>query len=244
MLEGKDSFPDEKVMFTKENLDNFLKELSKEYRKQSGLKTPGEIILVGGASILLRYNFRASTSDVDAVIIASNAMKDAINITSEKFNLPNGWLNSDFKNSTSFSDKLYNVSKHYRKYSNVLEIRIIDDEYLLAMKLKSFRNYKHDLSDVIGILHEHKINNNEIILENIKKAVEYLYNKWENIPKIAQNMIEDVFKDGDYEKLYNDYKKLEQEMSETIDEFNKQYPGQLKGKDISEILVKFKNSKK
>jgi len=243
MLEEKDGVFIENILFTKENLDNYLKELSKEYRKQSGLKTPGELILVGGASVLLKYNFRASTGDVDAVIIASTAMKDAINITSEKFNLPNGWLNSDFKNTASFSDKLYNVSKFYRKYSNALEIRTISDEYLIAMKLKSFRNYKHDLSDIVGILYENKINNNEIILENIKKAVLYLYDKWENISEIAQNMIEDVFKDGDYKKLYDKYRKYEEEMSGIKDEFNEKYPGQLRGKDMSVILEQFKESR-
>ena len=40
---------------------------------------PAEITLIGGASILVNYGFRASTYDVDALIQASSAMKDAIN---------------------------------------------------------------------------------------------------------------------------------------------------------------------
>ncbi len=39
--------------FTKEKLDNCLKELAKEFRKKNGTRMPAEIILIGGASILL-----------------------------------------------------------------------------------------------------------------------------------------------------------------------------------------------
>ena len=37
--------------FTRENLDSYLKELAKEFRKLNGNKMPAEIILIGGASI-------------------------------------------------------------------------------------------------------------------------------------------------------------------------------------------------
>ena len=37
--------------FRKENLDSYLKELAKEYRKLGGKAMPAEIILIGGAAI-------------------------------------------------------------------------------------------------------------------------------------------------------------------------------------------------
>ena len=43
--------------FTKENLDNCLKELAKEFRKKNGTRMPAEIILIGGASILINYGY-------------------------------------------------------------------------------------------------------------------------------------------------------------------------------------------
>ena len=43
--------------FTKENLDSYLKELAKEFRKKNGTRMPTEIILIGGASILINYGF-------------------------------------------------------------------------------------------------------------------------------------------------------------------------------------------
>lgn len=44
--------------FTKDNIDLYLKELAKEYRKQVGKGMPAELILIGGASVLINYGFR------------------------------------------------------------------------------------------------------------------------------------------------------------------------------------------
>ena len=79
--------------FTKENLDYYLKELAKEFRKRNGKNTPAEIVLVGGAAILANYGFREMTYDIDAVITASSAMKEAVNTVGDRLGLPNGWLN-------------------------------------------------------------------------------------------------------------------------------------------------------
>lgn len=66
------------ISFNKENLDVYLKELAKEFRKQNGKTMPAEIILIGGASVLANYGFRDMTYDMDAVIVASSAMKQSI----------------------------------------------------------------------------------------------------------------------------------------------------------------------
>lgn len=57
--------------FTKENLDQYLKELAKEFIKLNGRKTPAEIILIGGASVVINYGFRQMTDDMDAIIHAA-----------------------------------------------------------------------------------------------------------------------------------------------------------------------------
>lgn len=82
--------------FTKENLDEYLKELGREYRRLMGKSMPAEIILIGGAAIIANYGFRDMTTDVDAIIRAASSMKDVINRVGDKFNLPNGWLNARF----------------------------------------------------------------------------------------------------------------------------------------------------
>ena len=59
---------DNKIEFTKENIDTYLKEVAKEYRKQIGKNMPAELTLIGGAAVLVNYGFRDMTTDIDAVI--------------------------------------------------------------------------------------------------------------------------------------------------------------------------------
>lgn len=60
--------------FTRENLDFYLRELAKEFRKLGGKMQPCEIILIGGASVLANYGFREMTYDMDAIISASSCV--------------------------------------------------------------------------------------------------------------------------------------------------------------------------
>ena len=59
---------DNTIEFTKENIDLYFKELSKEYKKLGGRNTPAEIVLIGGAAIIENYGFRNMTTDIDAII--------------------------------------------------------------------------------------------------------------------------------------------------------------------------------
>ena len=74
-------------------------------------------------------------------------MKKAINNVSDNLKLPNGWLNADFKNTKSYSDKLFGISIYHKTFSNVLTIRTVFAEYLIAMKLVSGRQYKYGPSE-------------------------------------------------------------------------------------------------
>ena len=56
--------------FTREDLDRYLKELAKEFRKGSGKTMPAEITLIGGASVVINYGFREMTYDMDAILDA------------------------------------------------------------------------------------------------------------------------------------------------------------------------------
>ena len=68
----------------KDQIDSYLKEVAKQYRKLNRKGMPAEITLIGGASILINYGFRDSTYDVDALIQASSTMKDAVNYVTDK----------------------------------------------------------------------------------------------------------------------------------------------------------------
>jgi hypothetical protein len=230
--------------FTKESLNTYLKELGKEFRKLNGTKMPAEIILIGGAAILASYGFREVTYDIDAVILASSSMKDAINHVGDKMGLPSGWLNADFQKTTSFSDKLSEVSVYYKTFSNILTIRTVAAEYLIAMKLISGRQYKNDLSDIAGILWEHQKSEKPISKEDVNNAITTLYGENATLPAISRKMIDDAFSDGNYEGAYNKIRESEKQAKNILLDFDKTYPGELKSENIDAVLERARQKRK
>lgn len=221
---------------TKENLDTYLKEVAKQFRKLNGKAMPAEITLIGGASILVNYCFRDSTYDIDALIQASSAMKDAINYVTDTLGLPNGWLNEDFKNTKSYTPRLVNYSKYYRTFSNVLTVRTITGEYLVAMKLMAYRQYKHDISDIVGILREQQSSGNPLTFEQIDKAVTDLYDSWENLPENARSITQSILTNEDMDALYDAYTNEEAAVKDVLISFENKYQDVLKEDNLTDIL--------
>lgn len=221
--------------FTKEKINLYLKELSKEYRKQVGKAMPAELILIGGAAVLINYGFRDMTTDIDALIHAASAMKDAVRRVGDRFNLPTDWLNADFTHTDSYSPKLATFSVYYKTWSNVLTVRTVVAEYLIAMKLRSGRQYKSDLSDVIGILYEHEKRGTPITMEQIRKAVSDLYGDWNALPEASQAFIKNVMYNGDLAQLYAQTTAGEKETKELLLQFEQDYPGVMKESNVDAI---------
>lgn len=231
------------VSFTKKNLDGYLKELSKEFRKMNGTRMPAEIILIGGAAVLINYGFREMTYDMDAIIQASSSMKDAINRVGDRMGLPRGWLNTDFMKTTSYTPKLIQHSRYYKTFSNVLRIRTVSAEYLVAMKLMAGRQYKNDLSDVVGILLEQQNAEKEISLDSIKRAAEELYDGYENLPETSRTFIEAVYQNPDLSALYDKIREDEKQNKDILLEFQDDYPDVLNGDNLADILKAAKAKK-
>lgn len=227
--------------FTKENLNTYLSELAKQYRKLAGKAMPAEIILVGGAAVLANYGFRDMTTDVDALIHASSAMKDAINFVGDKYGLPNGWLNADFRKTISFSERLLQFSDYYRTFSNVLRVRTVNAEYLVAMKLISGRQYKNDLSDVIGILSEHQERSEPLTFAQIQRAVVDLYGSWDVLPTTSQSFIRSAMEHPDLREIYARIRQNELESKATLVSFEQRYPGVTTMENVDDILANLRN---
>ena len=228
------------IEFTKSNLDSCLKKLAKEFRKLSKKSIPAEIVLIGGASILANYGFRNSTTDMDALISASSIMKEAINNVGDKMGLPNGWLNTDFKKTKSYSGKLFEVSVFYKTFSNVLTIRTISAEYLVAMKLMSGRQYKNDLSDIVGILLEHQKEGTTLTLEQIKNAVITLYSDWSKLPTLSIEFIKEIYDGRDLEEIYSRICESEKSAKSAVLDFNKTNPSIVSEDTINAVIEQAK----
>lgn len=127
-------------------------------------------------------------------------------------------------------------SKYYRTYSNVLQIRSVSGEYLVAMKLMSGRKYKNDISDIIGILREEEQNGTPITAERMEKAVCTLYGSWEKLPEDSVALVKEILSGDNLEALYKKYRRLEQETKSELIAFEKEHPKVLRDDNLDEVI--------
>ena len=108
------------------------------------------------------------------------------------------------------------------------------------------RQYKNDLSDVVGILIEQKNAEKEISLESIKRAAGELYEGYENLPELSRNFIEAVYQNSDLSALYEKIRDDEKQNKDILLEFQDDYPDVLNGDNLADILraAKAKKEKK
>ena len=141
-----------------------------------------------------------STVDIDCIDENDALMNEIINTVGDKYNLPIGWINTEFLTTRSYSPKLIQYSSFYKNYLNdVLVIRTIKDEYLIAMKMVSARKYKNDYSDIYGIIKE----NPKLSIESILTAIKELYGESIDIDEDMKNYVNTIFTDSfiDYNQL-------------------------------------------
>ena len=187
-------------------IDACLLRLAQNYKKlNKKTAIPFEIIVVGGASILLNYGFRQSTQDIDAYIEIRNQLKDAIRLTEEELSLSVDWLNQDFLRTASFSERIALYSKFYKTYAGIMTVRTVTSEYLIAMKIMSGRAYKRDRSDIIGVL----VSEPSIRKEDVLRAFHDLYPKCpiEQAPGYAWFV--SICQGPATKELYDEVKKIE-----------------------------------
>lgn len=105
-------------------------ELERRHRK-------AELVVVGGAALVLLFGARESTKDVDAYFVSPEAsvVREAAEAVANRLNLPSDWLNDGAKGyfvGITFGDVLY--------ASETLSVRAATTDQLLAMKLAAWRD--------------------------------------------------------------------------------------------------------
>ena len=169
-------------LITKDKLEIYLSELGNLINKKKAKGFYSEIVIVGGASILLNYGFRTMSVDIDCTDPCGILMNDVIDVIAKKYSLPNNWINTDFIHSNSYSDKLSLYSQYFKTYGHgSLIVRTVKDEYLVAMKVVSGRKNKNDYFDIFGIINECRQNGKLITIEMIETAIVNLYGSFEKV---------------------------------------------------------------
>ena len=129
----------------------------------------------------------------------------------------------------------FSIDRLKSHYSNVLTIHTVAAEYLIAMKLRSGRQYKSDLSDILSILAEHEKRGTPITMAQIRKAVTDLYGGWEMLSAPSQAFIENVMQDGRFSDLYEQTVSGERETKELLIQFTQDYPRKMNDSNVDDI---------
>lgn len=237
----------QKTLITKENAYPILKAFAKEYKKQNGSQLPTEIVIVGGGSILLNYGFRESTQDFDILVQSMEMIKSVSYRIAEQYNLCDDWMNTDFTQTASYSTKLREVSKHFCSFNNgSLEFRTVNAEYLIAMKMVSAREYRNDISDIVGVLIYLKKDSEDFSMDRIDAAIEYLYGKPADIIKNEVYEAVKKYVQWSIQELSDEYIALTQAESQTkqaLVSIDEKYPGVVTEDNIDNIIANLRRKK-
>ncbi|MGA1823908.1 MAG: DUF6036 family nucleotidyltransferase [bacterium] len=151
---------------SKEKIVQYLEDLSHELGKKH---IKGEILLFGGAAMVLAFNARPSTKDVDAIFRPKNEIYSISHEIAKRNRLPEGWLNDSVKGFLERNPLKQNL---FIRFEN-LSVYIPEPEYLLAMKCISMRIgiESTDIDDIKFLITHLKLKN----ADNIFKIIEKYY---------------------------------------------------------------------
>ena len=128
--------------------------------------TVGEIVLFGGAAMLLAHKARVSTKDVDAIFVPKADVYAAAAEVTREYGAPEGWLNDAVKG--FLSDKA-----ETRPLLDLphLKVFVAAPEYLLAMKCMSMRIGKDetDIRDIRFLMRHLGLNRADAVLDIVEK---------------------------------------------------------------------------
>lgn len=129
------------MRFTKKRIKALLTELGRRLR-QRGLEA--EIGVVGGAAMVLAYDARAATMDIDAVFKPAQSVRDVAREIAAEKNLPKDWLNDGVKGFMPGPPR-----KRLAIFDSPgIHVWAPETEYMLAMKAMSARADTMDTEDL------------------------------------------------------------------------------------------------
>lgn len=135
---------------TSEMVHTALRRLNEALRRQ---EVRGEICLFGGAVMVLAFNARPSTKDVDAVFHPTADLRQAAELVRQDLDLPEGWLNDGVKGWLSSQGETTEAG--LPQFSH-LRLTRPTATYLLAMKCLAARapgpEGKGDRPDIVALI--------------------------------------------------------------------------------------------
>jgi hypothetical protein len=178
----------ERSGLSREQILEALGSLSDELGKR-GVK--GEICLFGGAVMVIAFNARLSTRDVDAIFQPSQLVRELAADIAESRGLSATWLNDGVKGFVSEQPPV--TSAGLPQFAN-LHVTMPAEEYILAMKCIAGRTGEGatDLPDIIFLIRKLQLKTPQQVLDIVSK-----YYGRSGVPVKTQYLVEGLFEEGE-----------------------------------------------
>lgn len=175
---------------TRDDIIQALRALDQELAARNVI---GEVCVFGGTVMVLAFNARLSTKDVDAIFHPAALIRELARQVAEACNLPPTWLNDAVKG--------YVSARHETTSGNLpqfphLRLTMPTAEYLLAMKCMASRigsatGEADDTADIVFLIRHLNLRTSE----DVMRIVEGYYPP-DRMPVKARFLVESLFEEG------------------------------------------------
>ena len=178
------------VKLTREQILQALGELDRALAERGVL---GEICLFGGAVMVLAYNARLATRDVDAVFQPAGVVRELAERVATVCGLPRDWLNDGVK---GFLSRRHDVVVGNLPQLASLRLTMPTPEYLLAMKCMASRlgiaaGEADDAADIVFLIRHLGLRSPEAVL-----GIVSAYYPPGEVPVRTRFLVESLFEEG------------------------------------------------
>ena len=114
------------------------------------------------------------------------------------------------------------------------------------MKMVSAREYRNDISDIVGILIYMKNESKDFSMDRINYAIDFLYGKRENVIKEeVYNKVKEYAKWSvpELEKEYDVLTQMEKQTKQELIDVNEKYQGVVKEESIDKVIAGLRRRK-
>jgi hypothetical protein len=175
---------------TRETILRGLQQLSDELGRRN---VTGEVCLFGGTVMVLAFNARLATKDVDALFQPAQTIRDLARGVAAELGLPPDWLNDGVKGFAS--------ARHETTAGNLPQyphprVTMPVPEYLLAMKCMAARiggtsGESTDVADIIFLTRHLRLTSPQAVLDLVGQ-----YYPANRIAAKTQYLVEGLFEEG------------------------------------------------
>lgn len=159
--------PADRPVLTKQTILRALALLDEKLAEEGVI---GELCLFGGTAMILAFNARLSTHDVDAVFEPPEIIRRCAREIAEEISIPADWLNDGVKGFVSASPEY--TAEGLPELSHLRIVRPTA-EYLLAMKCMAsrFASYasQGDQKDIVLLMEQLKVNDAKSVFKIVEK---------------------------------------------------------------------------